>query len=209
MWATGDAGPPAVNTSATGTRTASPWEPRSLRLILDPPPTLPGGICWTASGSSWKSRDTNIIVKFLGTLNEKWVEHITFSPSRLFVWLERQRPSLKEQQNNYWGHVSLSVKVGHSFYWSCLRRLGKHRGWGGRVTHSQWELKKKKPHSDEETFCSSYFVNNANKQECCAVRPYLTLTSDLPVLHPVTFTCLFSKLPLWHSPGSQVSFQNT
>lgn len=50
--------------------------------------------------------------------------------------------------------------------------------------------------SDEETFCSSYFRSNANKPECSAARPYPTLTSDLLALRPVTFTCLFSKLPL-------------
>lgn len=63
MWATGDAGPPAGNTSASGARTASP---RSLCLTLAPP-AASAELHLAPAG---KAGMQTFIVKFLGTLNE-------------------------------------------------------------------------------------------------------------------------------------------
>ena len=198
MWATGDAGPPAVNTSASRARSASP---RSLRLTL----ATPAASAELHLAPAGKGRDANIIVKFLGTLNGSGLSTSHLAPlvclfdsggsappwKNSKITIEVTFPCLRKWVTCFTGHASDDL-VNTTTEEDVLLTAG------GIETHS-----------DEETFCPSYFVNNANKQERSAARPYPTLTSDLLALRPVTFTCLFSKLPLWHSLGSQVSFQYT
>lgn len=107
----------------------------------------------------------------------------------VFVWLERQRPSLKEWQNNYWGHVFLSVKVGHLFYWSASEGMVN-------ITTAQDTTLTVGNKNILRNIWYRVDVCFSNFSEWCKWGSYCCgwrSLSDRLVLPPVTFTCLFQN----------------